>query len=75
MSEYDAKYAVCPYYRRISNNRICCEGLDKRNTINLVFEDVSGIVRHKNDYCFNIDNYPRCRICGMLDRKYEDEEE
>lgn len=71
--DYEAKYVVCPYYRRLQPNRICCEGVEPRNTVNLVFEDTFGNIRYKAAYCNNMDNYKKCRICRMLDAKYEEE--
>ena len=73
MAEYEAKYAVCPFYRRVLPNRICCEGVEPRNTINIVFEDALGSIRYKEAFCNSFDNYKKCRVCRMLDEKYEEE--
>lgn len=75
MAEYEAKYVVCPFYCRTLPNRICCEGVEKRNTINLVFEDTFGNMRYKEAYCNSLENYHKCRVCRMLEEKYEEEEE
>ena len=70
MADFESKYVVCPFYRRNDNNRICCEGLEDRNTINLVFEDSKKQVAYRNEYCCDIDNYKNCKICAMLKKKY-----
>lgn len=74
MAEHESKYAVCPYYRRMQQNRICCEGVSKRNTINLVFEDTYGNLRHRQEYCNSLESYKKCRVCRMLDEKYAEEQ-
>lgn len=74
MAEYGSQDVVCPYYCRSDKNRICCEGLEYRNTINLVFEDSSATERYREHFCNRIDNYKSCRVCDMLNRKYAEEE-
>lgn len=74
MAEHESKYVVCPYYRRSLQNRICCEGLGERNTINLVFEDTHGNDRYRTHYCNSLNNYKHCRVCMMLDQKYAEEQ-
>lgn len=70
MSKYVSKYAVCPYYRRHNDNRICCEGTDKTNTINIVFEDINKLKEYETQYCDRIKGYPNCLVCRALDSKY-----
>lgn len=72
MAEFDSKYVVCPFYRGSDSNRIRCEGLTEKNTINLVFEDSNKQKDYKKEYCCDIDNYQNCMICCMLERKYGD---
>ena len=72
MSQFVSKYVVCPFYRRHDNNRICCEGTNKDNTINLVFGDTKKLKEHTVTYCESMDNYKRCLVCGMLNTKYPD---
>lgn len=71
MSQYVSKYAVCPYYHRHDDNRICCEGTDSKNTINLVFGDQMKLKEYGIRYCNNIENHKNCLICKALNTKYE----
>ena len=71
MSKYISKYVVCPFYRRHDNNRICCEGINKTNTINLVFEDSKKQKEYALQHCNNIDGCKQCKIYQMLDSKYQ----
>ena len=70
MSQYVSKYAVCPYYRRHETNRICCEGTSEKNTINIVFGSKQDLKDHEKAYCNAIYGYSKCRVCRMLDEKY-----
>lgn len=70
MSQYVSKYAVCPYYHRHDNNRICCEGTNSKNTINLVFEDQSKLKKYTINFCNSIDGCKRCIIHKALNTKY-----
>lgn len=72
MASFDSKYVVCPFYHRFESNRICCEGLEERNTINLVFEDPRRLNIYRQKYCCNMDNYKWCLIHATLERKYSD---
>jgi hypothetical protein len=72
MASFDSKYAKCPFFHRFESNRICCEGLEDNNTINLVFEDPKKLNEYKHTYCCDIDHYRWCLICGILNRKYGD---
>ena len=70
MAEYSAKYVVCPYYRRLNGNRICCEGTDKTNTINVVFEDEKLLKEYEARYCNDIKGHKQCLVCRALYSKY-----
>lgn len=70
MSQYVSKYAVCPYYQRHDDNRICCEGTDSRNTINLVFGDTNKLKEYGNVYCNEIEGCRKCIIHKALNTKY-----
>jgi hypothetical protein len=67
---YESKYAVCPYYHRHESNRICCEGVDNTNTINLVFVAAKDLKAYGERYCNSISRCSRCMIYQMLERKY-----
>lgn len=71
MSQYVSKYAVCPYYHRHDDNRICCEGTNSKNTINLVFEDRNKQKEYGIRFCNSIEGCKRCIIHKALNTKYE----
>ena len=73
MSKYQSKYVVCPFYRRNDTNRICCEGVDKTNTINLVFESKEEVLKYQREFCNDILQHRDCRVCRMLTEKWEEE--
>lgn len=75
MSKYISKYAMCPFYRRHDDNRICCEGLNKTNTINLVFEAPTKLKEYEVAHCNDIGGCRRCRIYQMLDRNWRENHE
>ena len=62
--------AVCPFFRRNDPNRIRCEGVESRNTINLVFEDTKQQEAYLYRFCCNMKNYKHCIVCDALNRKY-----
>ena len=70
MAEFDSKYVVCPFYRKSDSYRICCEGVDDNNTVNLIFSNSTKSKEYKQTFCYNIDNYKHCLICAMLNAKY-----
>jgi hypothetical protein len=70
MSQYVSKYAVCPYYHRHDDNRICCEGTDSKNTINLVFGDKKKLKDYNINFCNDVEGYKKCLICKALNLKY-----
>lgn len=71
---YESKYAVCPYYHRHENNRICCEGTNDANTLNLVFGDTNSMKAYSKRYCNDLERCKRCMIYQALDRKYKEQE-
>ena len=74
MSRYVSKYVVCPFYRRNDTNRICCEGVDKSNTINLVFESKEKTLDYERVFCNDIVKHKDCLICRMLMEKWSEED-
>lgn len=69
-SEYISKYVVCPYYHRHDDNRICCEGVTKSNTINIVFPNPIKLKNYTINYCNSVGNFNNCLICKALNQKY-----
>lgn len=70
MSSYESKYVVCPYYHRHNTHRICCEGTDDDNSINLVFEDDKMQKAYTVMYCNSMEGHHRCRLFRMLNLKH-----
>lgn len=70
MSRYISKYVVCPFYRRHDDNRICCEGTDDDNTINIVFNDTKKQKEYGIQHCNDMEGCKDCMIYQMLDLKY-----
>lgn len=70
MSEYVSKYAVCPYYHRHDGNRICCEGTDSKNTINIVFGDPKRLKDFCKKHCDDVQGCKRCIVHQALNIKY-----
>ena len=70
---YDSKYVVCPFYRRNDTNRICCEGVEDNNTINLVFGSSREMIEYEKCFCDDMDFHQECLLYQMLKKKYEEE--
>lgn len=74
MSEYISKYAVCPYYHRHDreqdSHKICCEGTDQHNTINLVYCDSKKLKEYEKTHCNSIEGCRKCLIHMALNIKY-----
>ena len=69
MAQWDSKYVKCPYFRRFDTNRICCEGVGSKNTINVVFESPKQLEEYKRVFCYEIKACHKCLVCKMLDDK------
>lgn len=72
MSRYISKYVVCPFYHRNDTNRIVCEGVDKTNTLNLVFETKENTLEYERHYCDDMDRHKECLLYQMLTKKWEE---
>ena len=72
MSRYVSKYVVCPFYHCNETNRIRCEGVGKKNTINLVFESKQGMLDYEKHYCDSMVLHKECLLYKMLNKKWED---
>ena len=72
MANYCAKFVKCPFFHRYEDNKIVCEGLRERNTINLVFEIPEDRRQYMNSYCYGIFECRDCPVHLMLDSKYEE---
>lgn len=67
-----AKSVKCPFYHTHDSNRIVCEGLMDRNTINLVYESQVDRVNHLQQVCSDIFACRDCPVHMMLMLKYEE---
>ena len=72
VSKYISKYVKCPYYRRNNDNRICCEGVDETNTLNLVFPSKKKLKYYIRIYCESMNGHRECKIKKMLDDKWNE---
>ena len=72
MSHYCSKYVVCPFYRRNEVNRICCEGVEDNNSLNLVFGAHKDMVEYERLFCDDMIFHKDCRIYQMLIQKWEE---
>ena len=69
---YGSKFVKCPFYHRHDANRIVCEGLVERNTINLVFESPTDKAKYLKEVCSDLLASRDCPIHMMLQQKYEE---
>jgi hypothetical protein len=69
MSRWDSKFVKCPYFHKFETNRICCEGVADKNTINVVFESPGRLKEYTKTYCYQIKDCHQCLVCKMLDDK------
>lgn len=67
-----AKFVKCPFYRNHDANRIVCEGLADRNTINLVYESSVDRTKYFQAVCCDLLSARDCPVHMMLMLKYEE---
>ena len=72
MAQWQAKFVKCPFYRNHDANRIVCEGLAERNTINLVYESQTDKKEYMKDKCNSIEGCRSCHIYKLLDKMWEE---
>lgn len=63
---------VCPFFKHTDGNHIVCEGLYGGTTLSINFGDPNDKESYKDAYCRNMDGYHYCRVCVMLEDKYND---
>lgn len=68
---YAARYVKCPFYRGNDSNSIVCEGLNKGNTIHIVYKSKAEKKNHMDRHCDSIEGCCHCRVYQMLYKKYE----
>ena len=67
---YESKYVVCPYYTKHDIKRICCEGTNEQNKVNLIFPDSQKQKAYTVMYCNSIEGHKRCVLFRALNIKY-----
>ena len=67
-----AKFVKCPFYHNHDANRIVCEGLMERNTINLVYESAVDRTKYFQAVCCDLLSSRDCPVHMMLMQKYEE---
>ena len=71
MSNWQAKFVKCPFFRNYDPNRIVCEGLeDTGNTINLVFENPLDRTKYMKTVCYDLLGCRDCLLYRALSEKY-----
>lgn len=66
---YMSKYVLCPFYRKEEKNKICCEGIEKDTSLNLIFLSVERRKDFEKRFCCA--DYRRCYISEMLSKKWK----
>ena len=61
--------AVCPYYKKIHDREIQCEGCVDRARQVFVFHSAQEAIRHKRHYC-DQHSWDRCPYANMLSKHY-----
>lgn len=69
-----SKTIVCPFYQWHENNRICCEGTESTNNVNLAFSDGKDCKAYRKRYCMDIHGCEECMLYQMLNLKYPEGE-
>jgi hypothetical protein len=71
MANWEGKFVKCPFYRTNDTNRIVCEGLADKNTINLVYESQTDRKDYMRAKCNDIEGCRTCHIYRLLYKLYE----
>lgn len=69
-NQQESEYAVCPYYRKESNERkqIFCDSFyDGSLLVNITLSDDYDF--HRQHFCYSLNNWHRCPIAKMLNEQ------
>lgn len=66
---YESTSALCPFYRGEVSCSVVCEGVTDRSSVKLTFVRSEDQKQHLYRFCYN--DFNSCRVCGMLNGKYE----
>ena len=71
MSNYNDKYARCPYYVSGNSNSVRCVGPVKSCYTEIVFRSKERRAEFAKDHCNSIEGCQRCLLYEVLTKKYE----
>jgi hypothetical protein len=60
----------CPFFKRIAEQSITCEGITDECVIRLIFKSKKEKNLHRRIFCDK--NYKNCEIYTILEKKYEE---
>lgn len=69
-STYNDRKAVCPFYKREEQQKICCEGIQERSSLHLTFSSPEEQKKYLERFCNSISGYCKCKVAIMLKSKY-----
>jgi hypothetical protein len=58
----------CPFYSKEEKQKIFCEGVQDRTTIQLAFDSKDELRTYKDQYCKRC--YNQCLLAGMQNRRW-----
>ena len=67
MNKTEDARALCPYYQKMTDKEIQCEGCVHRARLVFVFHSKTEALRHKREYCDQY-SWDRCPYAGMLSK-------
>ena len=70
MSAHLDQKTVCPFYTQQEGYRVYCEGFAKGNSMQVCFRNAALMKKHKDSFCNNIDNYQKCPLYPVIEKKY-----
>jgi len=70
MADFHEKNVKCPYFERMSERRIRCEGINSETSLSILFKDREQLEQYLETYCFGVKACHTCLICKMLDQKW-----
>ena len=68
---WEDKDVRCPYWHKLSNNYIVCEGLIDGTSMSSYFQERGARRAYVRRYCTK-DRWRECEAARALDRKYEE---
>ena len=72
MKHYESKAVVCPFYHQEQPTKIHCDGFSTENTVQISFKTKEDKIRHRKNYCLNLQNHKQCPIYEAISTQYEE---